>query len=149
MTQLRLNRRPVDMGFNNLLNDFFGEWPVYDRRHAYGKWDSAPVNILETENGYRLSVVAPGFDRNDFKVAIEDNILTISAEKEEKKTEENDQKEKWVRNEYRFKSFKRSFTLDEKIETGGIEAKYENGVLTLNLPKKTDVKPSVKQISIQ
>lgn len=149
MTQLRLNRRPVDMGFNNLLNDFFGEWPVYDRRHAYGKWDSVPVNILEKENGYQLSVVAPGFDRNDFNVAIENNLLTISVEKEEKKTEENDQKEKWVRSEYRFKSFKRSFTLDEKIETGGIEAKYENGVLILNLPKKADVKPSVKQISIQ
>lgn len=149
MTQLRLNRRPVDAGFNNLLNDFLGEWPVYDRRNASGKWNSVPVNIRETENAYQLDVVAPGFDRNDFKVSIENNLLTISVEKEVKTEETGDKQEKWVRSEYSFKSFKRSFTLDEKIETGGIEAKYENGVLTLNLPKKAEVKPSVQQISIR
>jgi len=149
MTQLRLNRRPVDAGFNNLLNDFFGEWPVYDRRNGFEKWTGVPVNIRETNDAYQLEVVAPGFDKNDFKVNVENNLLTIEAEKEAVKEETTDKQEKWVRNEYRFKSFKRSFTLDEKIQTAEIAAKYENGVLLLNLPKKAEVKPSVQQISIQ
>ena len=149
MTQLRLNRRPVDAGFNNLLNDFFGEWPVYDRRNGFEKWTGVPVNIRETNDAYQLEVVAPGFDKNDFKVNVENNLLTIEAAKEAVKEETTDKQEKWVRNEYRFKSFKRSFTLDEKIQTAEIAAKYENGVLLLNLPKKAEVKPSVQQISIQ
>jgi HSP20 family protein len=148
MTQLRINRRPIDAGFNNLLNDFFNTWPVYDRKEGQTKWTgSVPVNIRETENAYQLELVAPGFDRNDFKVSVENNQLTIEGKKEQKSDEQKN--EKWIRNEYRFQSFKRSFTLDEQIESTGIEAKYENGVLVLNLPRKVEVKTSAKEISVQ
>lgn len=145
MTQLSLRRRPADLGFNNLLNDFFGEWPVLDRR----SWSITPVNIRETENAYQMDVIAPGFEKEDFKVNLDNNLLTIQAEKEVKQEQNGEKQDKWLRTEYSFKSFKRSFTLDEKIDTSNIQAKYENGVLKLNLPKKEESKPSTKLISIQ
>ena len=82
---------------------------------------------------------------------LEENILTISAEKktEAKNDSGNNRNEKEIRKEYQYKSFQRSFTLDEKIDAAGIEAKYVNGVLTLNLPKKEEVKSASKDISIQ
>ncbi|GAA4751812.1 Hsp20/alpha crystallin family protein [Flavisolibacter ginsenosidimutans] len=105
-----------------------------------------PVNIRETEKEYVLELVAPGMKKEDFSVKIDDNLLTISAEKNEEVANEG---EKFVRKEFKFQSFKRSFTLDEKINADGISAQYVNGVLTLNLPKKEEVKPATKQISIQ
>src|SRR5690349_15501548 len=83
--------------------------------------------------------------KTDFKVNIDQNILTISVEK---KDEKKDESEKQIRKEYGYRSFKRSFTLDEKIDATNIDAKYVNGVLTLNLPKKEIVKPSAQEISI-
>jgi HSP20 family protein len=106
----------------------------------------APVNIKETEKNYSVDVAAPGFDKADFKVSLDQNILTISAEK---KNEVKNEGEKEIRREYSLRSFKRSFTLDEKIDAAAIEAKYVNGVLTLNLPKKEEVKSASKEISIQ
>ncbi|MEI2737455.1 MAG: Hsp20/alpha crystallin family protein [Chitinophagaceae bacterium] len=108
--------------------------------------DSVPVNVKETEKGYLLEVVAPGFEKADFKVNLNQNLLTISAEKKEELKEE---KEKQIRREYSYRSFKRSFTLDEKIDATNIEASYVNGVLTLNLPKKEEVKASATEIVIK
>jgi HSP20 family protein len=147
MTLVKLNRRPFASTFNNLVDELFRETPVVFRNDSSEPWKGlAPVNIRETENSYELDVVAPGFEKSDFKVAVDDNILTISVEK---KDEEKKETEKEIRKEYSFRSFKRSFTLDEKIDAGGIEAKYVNGVLTLNLPRKEEVKTASKQISIQ
>lgn len=150
MTQLKLNPRQADAGFNNLLNDFFGNWPVYGWKEGNPKWNaSVPVNIRETENAYELELVAPGFEKADISINVEDNILTIEGKQEAQQVQEGKDKNNWVRREFAKKAFKRSFTLDEKIETADIQAKYENGVLQLNLPKKATVKPSAKQISIR
>jgi len=92
-----------------------------------------------------LEVIAPGFEKEDFKINLEKNLLTISADK---KSENEVKTEKHLRNEYKHQSFKRSFTIDEKINTETIDAKYVNGILTLNLPKKQEVKPTPKQINI-
>jgi HSP20 family protein len=142
---LNFNNRPAKT-FN--LDDFFNEIPALfkdDLAAANGK-RLMPVNIKETEDSYLLEVVAPGMDKNDFRVNLEKNVLTISAEK---KNEVKDAKEKQILREYSYRSFQRSFTLDEKIDAGKIEAKYVNGVLTLNLPKKAEVKEAAKEISIQ
>jgi HSP20 family protein len=130
------------------VDDFFNEFPVLFN-DGFNKSASnvfVPVNIKETDGAYQLDIVAPGFEKNDFKVNVEANILTVSAEK---KSEEKKENEKQVRNEYSYRSFKRSFTIDEKIDASNIDAKYVNGVLALNLPKKAEVKEAAKEITIQ
>jgi HSP20 family protein len=146
MTQVRLNNFPAGRSFNNLMDDFFATVPSIIRDELVPSKQNVPVNIKETETDYQLEVVAPGFEKENFKVNLENKILTIEGEK---KTEEENKNEKLVRREFKSQSFKRSFTIDEKIDTENISAKYVNGILTLNLPKKGDVKPSTKQISIQ
>jgi HSP20 family protein len=150
MTQVKFNRRPLESSFNNLFGDLFSELPVIYRNDA--TWNgSTPVNIKETQKDYELEVVAPGFEKSDFKIHVEQDVLTISAEKKNVVKQEVDKSsnEKQVLREYSYRSFKRSFTLDEKIDASAIEAKYVNGVLTLNLPKKAEVKASTKEITIQ
>lgn len=147
MTLVKFNR-PANRGFNSLVDDFFNDFPTLFNE-GFNKSVSngfAPANIKETDGAYQLDIVAPGFEKNDFKVNIEANILTVSAEK---KTDEKKENEKQIKNEYSYRSFKRSFTLDEKIDASAIDAKYVNGVLALNLPKKTEVKEAAKEITIQ
>ena len=90
--------------------------------------------------------MAPGFEKTDFIINLDQNLLTISAEKKDEVNQEN---EKQIRREYSYRSFKRSFTLDEKVDATNIEASYINGVLTLNLPKKETVKASTTKIVIK
>ncbi len=147
MTLVKFNRRPFDRTFNNLVDDFFSDLPVFNGGDFKREWKGlVPVNVTENEKSYNLEVVAPGFEKDDFKVTVDDQILTIAAEKKNETTEE---KNKQIRKEYNYRSFKRSFTLDEKTDAAGIDAKYVNGVLTLNLPKKEEVKTAAHQISIQ
>ncbi|PZR25464.1 MAG: Hsp20/alpha crystallin family protein [Citrobacter freundii] len=153
MTHVKFGRRPFERSFNNLVDDLFSELPVLYRNGTDQVFKGfAPVNIKESEKGYSLEVVAPGFEKTDFKVNIDQDVLTVSAEKKEEVKENADnavKTDKQIRREYSFRSFKRSFTLDEKIDAAGIEAKYNNGVLTLNLPKKEVVKASAQEINIQ
>ena len=93
-----------------------------------------------------MELNAPGRNKEDFKINIENGLLTISFEK---KVENVSEDVKSVRKEFSFESFKRSFNIDEKIQADNIQAKYENGVLKLYLPKKEEVKENPKQISIQ
>jgi HSP20 family protein len=144
MTVVRYKNRPNDdAAFNNLLSDLFPQTPSFYRSESK---EMAPVNIRETEKEYVLDVVAPGLNKEDFKINLDNNILTISVERKEEAANEN---EKMVRREFKQAAFKRSFTLDEKVNTEAISAQYVNGVLTLNLPKKEEVKPATKQITIQ
>ncbi|MGZ5273832.1 MAG: Hsp20/alpha crystallin family protein [Chitinophagaceae bacterium] len=143
MTHVKFNRKPFEGSFNSLVDDLFAEFPVLYKNEQNGN-AVVPVNIKETDKNYSIEIVAPGFEKADFKISLEQQLLTISAEK---KNEEK--QEKLIRSEYSYRSFKRSFTLDEKTDGTNIDAKYVNGVLILNLPKKEEVKPSVKEISIQ
>ena len=145
MTIVKFNNKPNN-GFN-LLDNFFNDFPTLFRDDFGANCKNfAPTNIKETKDAYELELVAPGFEKNDFNINVEKNILTISAEKKSDASKEN---EKQIRNEYSYRSFKRSFTLDERIDSEKVEAKYVNGVLTLNLPRKAEVKASVKEISVQ
>lgn len=148
MTHVKFNRKPFEGTFNTLVDDLFSELPGLFK----GGFNSSeqkgfvPVNVKETEKSYLLEVVAPGFEKTDFKVDIDSNLLTISADK---KTETKEGNNKDIRREYNYRSFKRSFTLDEKIDATNIDASYINGVLTLNLPKKEEVKQAATQIVIK
>ncbi|MNL53906.1 Acid shock protein [compost metagenome] len=123
------------------MNNFPSTWGK-DANLAYA---TVPVNIHETADGYHLELNAPGRNKEDFKVNVENGLLTISYEKKE--TTE-DKTYKTIRREFNFRSFKRSFNLDEKINADAIQARYENGVLKVFLPKKEEVKLSPKEISI-
>ena len=147
MTNVKFNQRPFEGSLNNLFDNLFSDLPV-----LFGQnYDSAvtkasvPVNVKETEKGYELEFVAPGFDKADFKVNLDKDLLTVSAER---KAETKDEKEKQVRREYSYRSFKRTFTLNEKIDATNINASYINGVLVLNLPKKVEVKVQATTITI-
>lgn len=147
MTQVKFGRQPFEKSFNSLVDELFTDLPVLLKNEAQPQWKGfVPVNIVETERTYLLDVVAPGFEKTDFKINLEQNVLTISVEKRDEQKQENS---KHIRREYNFKSFKRSFTLDEKIDVAGIDAKYVNGILTLNLPKKEIVKSAAQEISIK
>jgi HSP20 family protein len=104
-----------------------------------------PVNIKETDKEYELNVVAPGLSKEDFKIGLEKNVLTISYENKKMEKEESG---KWIRNEYRYYSFKRSFTMNEKVDQAGINAKYADGVLKVTLPKKETSAPATQQITV-
>jgi HSP20 family protein len=104
------------------------------------------VNIVEGKEDFSIEVAAPGMQKKDFSVNIEHNLLTIEAKKESK-SESND--ERYTRREFSYNTFRRSFTLPESIVQEKIDAKYEDGILRIVLPKKEEakVKPS-REIAI-
>jgi len=107
---------------------------------------SAPVNIHETDKTYEMQLAAPGLKKEDFKINVDQNILHVSYEHKEEGREQ--QEEKWLRNEFKAKSFKRSFTLSEKVDKDKISAKYTDGLLYITLGKKDTSTPDVQDISV-
>jgi HSP20 family protein len=94
------------------------------------------INVKEAENEYKLTIAAPGLDKNDFDIQVHQGMLTISAEKEESKNS-ND---KYRRREYNYSSWTRSFTLPEDAVEGKIAAEYKNGELKIDVPRSGDRK---------
>ncbi|MEZ5016533.1 MAG: Hsp20/alpha crystallin family protein [Flavipsychrobacter sp.] len=127
--------------FENAFKNNFGN-VFYD-----DNWSNttAPANIKETETAYVLDLVAPGLKKEDFKIKVEKDVLYISFTHEEAKEENTD---KVLRNEYQFRSFKRSFSLSEKVNAANISATYNDGILKITLPKKENIIAEVKEISV-
>ena len=123
----------------SLFDDFFKPWNEwFDNGGSLGKTMTMPaVNVREDKDSYTVSLAAPGLKKEDFNVDVEGNMLTISSEKEEKK-EEGD--EKFTRKEYSYSAFSRSFNLPEDVKQDAIDARYENGVLNIRLPRKEEAK---------
>ena len=128
--------------YENIFNDFFNFPAVFEADQGKG---AVSANVYETPEAYQLELNAPGRNKEDFKVNIENGLLTVSWEKKEENVTEGP---KSLRREFSFNSFKRSFSLDEKVNTTGIQARYENGILKIELPKKEEVKAEPKQIAI-
>lgn len=131
--------------FGNVLEELFNQFPANWGKDSQNSFATVPVNIHETKEGYHVELNAPGRNKEDFKVNLENGLLTISYEKKE---EAENKDYKTIRKEFSYRSFKRSFSLDDKINAAGIQAKYENGVLKLYLPKKEEVIVTPQQISI-
>ena len=142
MTFVKHNHpRNINYIFDEVFNAFPSTWG-----NDYLTHKSTPlVNIHETSDGYHLELTAAGLTKEDFKVNAENGLLTISYEKKE---ETQQPAYKTIRREFTYHSFKRSFSLDQKVNVDGIQAKYENGILKLYLPKKEEVKVSPKEIAI-
>ncbi|MFT3934309.1 MAG: Hsp20/alpha crystallin family protein [Chitinophagaceae bacterium] len=141
MTLVKNNFRPAS--FNSVFNELLNEFPAFADKAGL---NFPPVNIVETTDAYHVELNAPGRNKEDFKVSTDKGLLTISYEKKEE-TKSDDVKT--VRKEFSFQSFKRSFSLDDKVDVNNIQAKYENGLLKLLLPKKPEVKEAATQITIQ
>ncbi|MCH5689193.1 Hsp20/alpha crystallin family protein [Niabella sp. W65] len=132
MTNVKFNGVPFERTFTSLVDDFFTEIPgllktEVNKPNIKGH---VPVNITEHENSYEIEVVAPGYDKADFKISVENNILTVSAEK---KAEDQKENGKSIRKEFQLRSFKRTFTIDNKIDSEKISARFVNGILIVTL----------------
>ena len=104
------------------------------------------VNVVESPKDFRIDLSAPGFAKKDVKVAVDKNVLTISAERESK-SEETDSENRVIRQEFSQSSFSRSFTLPDSVDAGAINAKLTDGVLNLVLPKlKNATEDKVRKI---
>jgi HSP20 family protein len=132
-----------------VFDEFFKPWNEwFDNSGLTGRIMNMPaVNITELKDEYMVSLAAPGLKKDDFKIDVNGNMLTISCEKEENKEEKD---KKFTRKEYSYSSFSRTFTLPEEINKERIEAKYEDGVLKIELPRKEEVKKlSAKHIAVK
>lgn len=146
MTLVKVNQ-PIHKTFDGLMNELFNDLPRNIGKSIREEvLHFPPANIVEKNDLYQIELAAPGMVKADFIVKLDGKILTISSEKKTEATPEN---EKMIRKEFGYKAFKRSFTVDEKIDATNITAKYENGILTLELPKKEEVKNVAKEIVIQ
>mgnify|MGYP000387890299 FL=1 len=146
MTLVKVNN-PFSRTIDGMMKELFNEFPAaVNKTVREDVLNFPPVNIIEKSDKYLLSVAAPGFEKADFNIKLDANTLTISTEKKEIVTEEND---KLIRKEFGFKAFRRSFTIDEKIDAANISARYENGILAIELPKKEVTKAETKEINIQ
>src|SRR5579871_2051904 len=130
---------------NNVFDELFNEFPAFSGRE-WNNWNFPPVNIHETKDAYHLELSVPGRAKEDFKINVDNKLLTVSYEKKEEKKQED---YKTVKREFSYRSFKRSFNLDENVDANNIQAKYENGLLKLFVPKKEQEKASSKQITIE
>jgi HSP20 family protein len=130
-----LNQLP--MLFDDFFNPDFFNWNSSNFSNT--NTTIPAVNIKETAENYEVEVAAPGMTKNDFKVELDGNMLTISSEKTNQ-TEENDN-EKYSRKEFSYQSFQRTFNLQkEVVDIDKIQAKYENGLLRLVIPKREEAK---------
>lgn len=128
--------------------DFFNIDNFFDGGLS-GRWENnfPSVNISEDQKNYRVEVVAPGFKKEDFKVKVDEDILTISAETKSENTEDNNGRE-YTRREYNYSSFSRSFQLPENVKDDSISASYKDGILQLDLPKSKTQMKATKEIAI-
>ncbi len=123
--------------FQNGFQSIFGE-------ESWGDGSTVPANIVETETAYEMQLMAPGLKKEDFRVNVDRNVLHVSYEHKEEK----EMTGKWLRKEYRMQTFRRSFTLNDKINVSAIAAKYSDGILTLTLPKKEHSEAVAQEITV-
>jgi HSP20 family protein len=123
-------------------DDFFGKDFLADFFDSSTHKSIPEVNVMENKDEFRIEVAAPGLAKNDFKVDINNNVLTISSEKEAKDVEEN---EKFIRREFSYNSFQRSFSLPETVNQDKISANHKDGILTISIPKRDEAKEKPKR----
>lgn len=145
MTLVKFNnghRNAVNPWFNDVFNSLINDSTLNDRFVT----KTPAVNIAETENEFHIELAAPGLKKEDFKISLDKNVLSVSAEK---KTENVEEGKKYSKREYSYASFVRSFTLPEVADQAKIEAEYADGILKLNVAKKEDAKVQTREISVK
>lgn len=149
MTLTRLSDS-VFPSFPSFFNRFFeGDLMDWSNTNFAGTNSTLPaVNVRENDDEFMIEVAAPGMKKEDFKVNYDNGRLTISSEISEDR--QNAEDERYTRREYRYQSFQRSFTVPENVVYGEkIQAQYADGILSISLPKRDEVKPKpARQIKI-
>ncbi len=144
-------KRNGNLGMTNLFDDLFTKdlWNWGVENHSGNNTSLPAVNIRENAENFTVEMAAPGMNKEDFKIELDGNNLTISSESS--RGQEQKEEERYTRREFSYQSFQRSFTLPKDVvDVDQIQAKYENGVLNLVIPKKEQAKqkpPRMIQIS--
>lgn len=127
--------------FGNLFDDFFGTELADWRNQNFSATNTTlpKVNIKEDENGFVVEMAAPGMKKGDFKINVDNGLLTISSQKQEEHKE--GEGEKYTRREFAYHAFTRSFTLPNSADADKVSASYNDGILTVTIPKKEEAKP--------
>lgn len=136
--------------WSNFFNDFFNrDWMDWTNRNFSNTNTTLPsANIKESADGYEVDMAAPGFEKKDLKIDLNNGVLTISSEK--KVENETKKGQEFTKREFSYQSFSRSFTLPNTVDSEKITAKYDNGILKVVIPKKEEVKPKpAKMIDIK
>ena len=144
-----VKRENYSPAWSNFFNDFLNrDWYDCNNQSYLITNTTIPlVNIKETEHELEVDMAAPGMSKEDFKIELISNVLMISSERQT--LNETSKVKNETRREYSFQSFSRSFTLPAIVETDQVTAKYENGLLRVNIPKKEETKPKpLKQIQV-
>jgi len=132
--------------FSSVFDNFFKDDDGFF--NAVSKGTTIPaVNTSETKNMYEMEIAAPGMAKEDFKIEIDNNVLTVSSSKEESSEEEDDDK-KYTRKEYSYHSFLRSFRLPENVKSEKIKASYKDGILKVLIPKEKETQPETRSIPV-
>ena len=127
--------------FPGFSEDFWGRDYYPSRYNSNGFKNVPAVNIAQGDNEYTIEVAAPGFDKKDFKIDLDNDSLTISSARKESDDENS---ERYTRREFNFNEFKRTFTLPDTVDSEKITAKHKDGILYVNIPKREEawVKPA-------
>jgi HSP20 family protein len=128
---------------NRMLDTFFRGGVADDG--SFGNFWSPAVDIREREDAYLVEIELPGLTKDDVKITMENNILTIQGEK---KHEKEERRGDYHRSERVYGSFQRSFTLPSSVKNDKIEAQYKNGILTVSLPKVEEAKPKAIEVKV-
>ena len=132
-----------DRGMQRLLSDVFQyDWP-FENNVFKGTMPAA--NVIESENEFKLDMAVPGYQKNDFNLEVENDILVISAEMKDSK---EDKDKGYSRKEFSYQSFSRSFHLPESVNAEKINAKYDNGILHIHIPKMETAVSKKKHIKV-
>jgi HSP20 family protein len=130
--------------FNHLIKNLDTMFPSKSFNNVV--YNNIPaVNVKENEGSFQIEIAAPGLKKEDFKLSLHENRLTVSAKQEETQEEKT---EKYTRQEFNYTSFQRTFTLPKNVDGEKIEASYTDGILQVALPKKEELKPAVKEIAV-
>ncbi len=136
------NNNALMPGFNDVFDSIFNDTFFNDRMVTR----VPAVNISETENNYHVELAAPGLKKEDFKLNLERNVLTISVETS---TDHQDNQKNYSKREYSYQSFVRSFTLPDSADDSNINATYTDGILKIDIAKREEAKTVRRQIEIK
>ena len=145
MTLVKFNnghKNTVNPWFNDVFDSLFNDSVLNDRFVT----KTPAVNIAETENEFHIELAAPGLKKEDFKINLDKNVLSVSTEN---KTENVEESKKYSKREYSYSSFVRSFTLPETADQTRIDAEYTDGILKLNVAKKEEAKLQSREIAVK